>query len=229
VLAQKEHIQGRVVSSQPEEPTAPRRSTQLTSNLILSNLLVIYWCSTDALHPYSERSCPQSRGPFSNILLNPFNQMMGKQIDWSLTASVQNFFTPLISLATQCYVHRYQVTLVQVCIALRSLMHTARGSQIIILYLIILTSFIHPSLALQAFVEPSPGFSFCNPIQNQQSSFDGGLAPTQGRYLHTEQREHGTNAHRHPCLQWDSKPRPQCSIGRRQFKPQTASLDEKYL
>jgi hypothetical protein len=32
------------------------------------------------------------------------------------------------------------------------------------------------------------------------------------------------NAYRHPCLQWDSNPGPQCSSGRRQFMPQTAWL-----
>jgi hypothetical protein len=29
-------------------------------------------------------------------------------------------------------------------------------------------------------------------------------------------------AHRHPCLDWDSNPRPQCSSGRRRFMPLTA-------
>jgi hypothetical protein len=33
-----------------------------------------------------------------------------------------------------------------------------------------------------------------------------GISPSQGRYLHTEQHKRRINAHRHPCLQWDSNP-----------------------
>jgi hypothetical protein len=40
------------------------------------------------------------------------------------------------------------------------------------------------------------------------------ISPLQGRYLHKEQ-----NAHRHPCLEWDSTPRSQCSNKRRRFMP----------
>jgi hypothetical protein len=46
-----------------------------------------------------------------------------------------------------------------------------------------------------------------------------GISPSQGRYLHMEQHKHRINAHRHPCLEWDSKPRLQCSSGRRLFVP----------
>jgi hypothetical protein len=49
-----------------------------------------------------------------------------------------------------------------------------------------------------------------------------GISPSQGRYLHTEQRKHKINAHRHPCLEWDSNPQSQRSSERRQFMPQTA-------
>jgi hypothetical protein len=31
------------------------------------------------------------------------------------------------------------------------------------------------------------------------------ISPSQGRYLHAEQHKHRINAHRHPCLEWDSK------------------------
>jgi hypothetical protein len=46
-----------------------------------------------------------------------------------------------------------------------------------------------------------------------------GIGPTQGLYLH------GTTQHRkfadtHPCLEWDSNPRSQCSSGRGQYVPQ---------
>jgi hypothetical protein len=46
-----------------------------------------------------------------------------------------------------------------------------------------------------------------------------GNSPSQGRWLHTELHKHRINAHRHPCLERDSKPRLQCSSGRRRFMP----------
>jgi hypothetical protein len=46
-----------------------------------------------------------------------------------------------------------------------------------------------------------------------------GINPSQGRYLHTEQHKHRINVHRHPCLEWDSNPRSQCSSGRKRFMP----------
>jgi hypothetical protein len=49
-----------------------------------------------------------------------------------------------------------------------------------------------------------------------------GISPSQGRYLHTGQHKHRTNAHRHSCLQWDSNPRFQCMSRRTQFMPQAA-------
>jgi hypothetical protein len=48
-----------------------------------------------------------------------------------------------------------------------------------------------------------------------------GISPSQGRYLHTEHK-YRINAHRHPCLQWDSNQRTQCPSGRKLFMPQTA-------
>jgi hypothetical protein len=39
---------------------------------------------------------------------------------------------------------------------------------------------------------------------------------------YTEQHQHRINAHRYPCLEWDSKPRSQCSSRRRQFIPYIA-------
>jgi hypothetical protein len=49
-----------------------------------------------------------------------------------------------------------------------------------------------------------------------------GISPTQGLYLHTGQHMHRKNADTHPCLEWDSSPRSQCSNGRRQYVPHTA-------
>jgi hypothetical protein len=39
------------------------------------------------------------------------------------------------------------------------------------------------------------------------------------RYLHTRQHKHRINAHRHPCLEWNSNPRSQYLNGRRLFMP----------
>jgi hypothetical protein len=44
-----------------------------------------------------------------------------------------------------------------------------------------------------------------------------GISPSQGRYLIQIQ-----NKYRHACLEWGSKPRSQCSSGRRHFMPQIA-------
>jgi hypothetical protein len=46
-----------------------------------------------------------------------------------------------------------------------------------------------------------------------------GISQSQGRYLITEQHKHRMNAHRHPCLEWDTNPRTQCSSERRQLMP----------
>jgi hypothetical protein len=46
-----------------------------------------------------------------------------------------------------------------------------------------------------------------------------GISPSQRLYLHTKQHKRRINAHRHPCLEWDSSSRPQCSSGRRRFTP----------
>jgi hypothetical protein len=46
-----------------------------------------------------------------------------------------------------------------------------------------------------------------------------GISPSQGRYINTEQHKHRINAQGHPCLEWDSNPRFQCTSGRRRFMP----------
>jgi hypothetical protein len=48
------------------------------------------------------------------------------------------------------------------------------------------------------------------------------ISPLQGRYLHAGQHKHRINAHRHPCLECNSKPWSQRSGEWRQFMPQTA-------
>jgi hypothetical protein len=44
-----------------------------------------------------------------------------------------------------------------------------------------------------------------------------GISSSQGCYLHMGQHKHRINAHRHPCLEWDSNQLSQHSSGRRQF------------
>jgi hypothetical protein len=74
----------------------------------------------------------------------------------------------------------------------------------------------HLSMALQPFVGLSPLFSFL--IYTQSAGLLGRrISQSKNLYLYTEQHRHRISAHRHPCLEWDSNPRPQCSSGRRQF------------
>jgi hypothetical protein len=47
----------------------------------------------------------------------------------------------------------------------------------------------------------------------------GVISPSQGRYLHTGQCKQVINAHRHPCIEWDSNPRSQRPSERRRFMP----------
>jgi hypothetical protein len=49
-----------------------------------------------------------------------------------------------------------------------------------------------------------------------------GISLSQDRYLHAGQQKHNLNAHKHPCLEWDSNQRSQRSSERRQFMPYTA-------
>jgi hypothetical protein len=59
-------------------------------------------------------------------------------------------------------------------------------------------------------------FFFSSIIYTQSVELLGRVIPSsQGRYLHTEQHKHRTNAHRHPCLEWDLNPRSQRSSERR--------------
>jgi hypothetical protein len=68
------------------------------------------------------------------------------------------------------------------------------------------------SIDLQPFVRLGGFFSFL--IFSQLVGLLGrGISPSQGRYLHTDEHKHRTNAHRHPCLEWDSNPRSQRSSG----------------
>jgi hypothetical protein len=52
------------------------------------------------------------------------------------------------------------------------------------------------------------------------------ISPPQGRCLHTWQHKHRINAHRHPCLEWDSNPRSQCLSGRKSFLLQTKFITQ---
>jgi hypothetical protein len=67
-----------------------------------------------------------------------------------------------------------------------------------------------------SFVDPGRFFSFL--IYTQLLGLLGrGISRSQDGYLHTEEHKHRINAHRCPCLEWDSNPRSQCSSRRRRF------------
>jgi hypothetical protein len=64
-------------------------------------------------------------------------------------------------------------------------------------------------------------FTFYESIGHLVGLLERGIGPTQGLYLHrTTQTQR--NADTHPCLEWDSNPRFQCSSGQRQYVTQTA-------
>jgi hypothetical protein len=50
-------------------------------------------------------------------------------------------------------------------------------------------------MAVQPYVGPCPLFQFRDPVHSRQDSLDGGISPSQGRYLHTEQ--HKQNKYKH--------------------------------
>jgi hypothetical protein len=61
-------------------------------------------------------------------------------------------------------------------------------------------------------------FIFLIPTQSA-GLLGGGISPSQGLYLHTEQHKHKINARRYPCVEWDSNPRSPSLSERRQFMP----------
>jgi hypothetical protein len=68
---------------------------------------------------------------------------------------------------------------------------------------------------------PWPLFQFLNLYTLGTTPWIG-VSPSQDRYLHTEQHKYRLNrinAHRHPCLEWVSNSRSQCSSGQRRFMP----------
>jgi hypothetical protein len=79
--------------------------------------------------------------------------------------------------------------------------------------------FLSFSMALQSF-RFWPLFQFLNHIHSWYDPLDGESARCKAATY--TQHKHRINAHKHPCLECDSKPRSQCSSGRRLFKPQTA-------
>jgi hypothetical protein len=66
---------------------------------------------------------------------------------------------------------------------------------------------------------PGRFFQFSNPIHSRYDSLDGGSARPKAATYTQDSTKHRINAHRHPCLEWDSNPRSQCSSERRQFMP----------
>jgi hypothetical protein len=67
---------------------------------------------------------------------------------------------------------------------------------------------VHPSTDLQPLLDFGPFFSSLSYTQSV-GFLVRGISPSQGRYLHTVQHKYRINAHRHPCLEWDSSPRSQ--------------------
>jgi hypothetical protein len=63
---------------------------------------------------------------------------------------------------------------------------------------------------LQPFVGPWPFFSFLIFYTVGRTPWTGDQPVARPLPAHTGQHKHRINAHRHPCLKWDSYPRSQC-------------------
>jgi hypothetical protein len=83
-------------------------------------------------------------------------------------------------------------------------------------------SFIHSLVALQPFVWPWPLLQFRNPFYTVVRTSSMSNQPV-SRPLpnHTTTQTLNKRTHKHPWLEWDSKPRSQRSSERRQFMLQT--------
>jgi hypothetical protein len=73
------------------------------------------------------------------------------------------------------------------------------------------------SMAIEPFVGPWPIFSFLFLCTVGRTPWRGSARHKASIY--TQNNTNRINAYRHPRLEWDSKPRPQCSSGRRLFLP----------
>jgi hypothetical protein len=80
---------------------------------------------------------------------------------------------------------------------------------------------IHLSVVLQPFVGPWQLFIFSFAILYTvgRTPWTGDQQVARPLPTHTGQLKYRIKAYRHPCLEWDSNPRPQCISGRRQFIP----------
>jgi hypothetical protein len=73
---------------------------------------------------------------------------------------------------------------------------------------IYLSIYLYLSIALQPLAGSWLRFQFLDLFTQSVGLLGRGISPSQVRYLHTGQHKHRINAHRHPCLEWDSSPRP---------------------
>jgi hypothetical protein len=71
--------------------------------------------------------------------------------------------------------------------------------------------FIYLSMALQPLLGSWPLFSFLNFYTVIRTVWTGDQPVARPLPTHTGQHEHRINAHRHPCLEWESNPRSRCS------------------
>jgi hypothetical protein len=77
-------------------------------------------------------------------------------------------------------------------------------------------------MALKPFVGPWSQFQFLDLFTQSVELLGRDINRSLGRYLDTGEHKYRINAHRRPCLTWDSNPRFQCLSGRRQFMLYTA-------
>jgi hypothetical protein len=104
---------------------------------------------------------------------------------------------------------------VVMCMWTRELSFTKAKPNLLIINII---SFVHRWL-YSPLLGPGLFFSFVIFFSHSVELLGRVVSPSQGRYLNTGQHKQNKRTHRHPCLQWDSHPRPQCSSERRRFMP----------
>jgi hypothetical protein len=78
------------------------------------------------------------------------------------------------------------------------------------------------SITLEHIVAPWPFFSFLISYAQSVGLLGWEISSKQGLCLYTGQEKCRINAHKHPCLEWDSNRRSQCLSGRGQLIPYTA-------
>jgi hypothetical protein len=84
-------------------------------------------------------------------------------------------------------------------------------------------------MVVQPVVGLWPPFQFLDLLTQSVGLLGRGISPSQGRYMHTGQNKHRINAHRHPCVKWNSYPRLVGHVEKNSMCNITVFSDKKVL